>query len=148
MPVDKALDYLHMAAILHFFFFPSPAHYNSQRPFFHSFCYTTSMKDCIFCQIATKSASAQIVAETNDLIAFKDISPSAKTHILIIPKVHVSTFLDLDVSSSAAMLSLAQKLIKKYKLEKQYKLVINGGKNQIVSHFHLHLMGGKMKGMV
>jgi len=105
---------------------------------------------CIFCKIANKEMSTSFVHETDDIIVFKDIKPSADTHLLIVPKHHIETFLDLKSSDPllTEMFQLARDLIKKLDLQKQYKLVINGGKNQIVPHLHMHLMGGKMKGLV
>lgn len=106
-------------------------------------------ENCIFCQIAAKSIPTKIIKETNNLICFPDIKPSAETHLLIIPKNHINTFQDIkETGLFSEMLVFAQELIVELNLEKQYKLVINGGSNQIVPHFHLHLLSGQMKGHV
>ena len=104
------------------------------------------MKDCIFCKIASKETPVTIEAESENVIAFKNIAPVADTHILIIPKKHVATFLDLANENLIQEMSLlVTKLITDKKLESGYKLVFNGGKYQHVSHVHWHLLGGEMK---
>lgn len=106
-------------------------------------------ENCVFCRIANKSIPSKIIKETDNLICFPDIKPSAETHLLIIPKNHIATFQEINESNLfSEMLIFAQKLITELNLEKQYKLVINGGSNQIVPHFHLHLLGGKLKGHI
>jgi len=67
---------------------------------------------------------------------------------LIVPKKHIPTFVDLDEENFAEMLGLARELVGELKISGKYKLVINGGENQLVPHVHMHLLGGKMKGSV
>ena len=103
------------------------------------------MKDCIFCKIVKGEISSKIAYEDKDIVSFHDISPSAKVHILIIPKKHIPTFTNItknDLPILDKMCRVAQKLIKEKKIEKKYKLVINGGSSQFVPHLHLHLLGG------
>lgn len=102
------------------------------------------MSDCIFCKIAKKESPASIEAETDSVIAFANINPVSETHILIIPKKHVETFLDLD-DLLLEMKSVADGLIKSNGIESAYKLVFNGGKYQAVPHAHWHLLGGKLE---
>ena len=54
------------------------------------------MSDCIFCKIANKEINSEIVYENKNVVAFKDLNPKAKIHILIVPKKHYETILDLD----------------------------------------------------
>lgn len=102
-------------------------------------------KNCIFCLIAQHKAPADIVHEDEFVIAFKSINPVASTHLLIIPKQHIETFIDLKQSDKhlTSMASVAQKLVKKFKIETGYKLVFNGGRYQEIPHLHWHLLGGK-----
>ena len=104
--------------------------------------------DCIFCKIINKEIPSTIVGETVNVLAINDIDPSADTHILIIPKLHIDSFLDIKKEHSNIlnqMLQLAQSLIRDKKIDKKYKLVINGGEYQNVPHLHLHLLAGEMK---
>jgi len=99
------------------------------------------MVDCLFCKIARREISAEIVYENKDVIAFKDIKPKAPIHILIVPKKHISDFMDSGVFPTQ-VLKVAKFLIEKYNLEKSgYRLVINGGGAAIIDHLHLHLLG-------
>lgn len=107
------------------------------------------MTDCIFCKIVKGEIPSKKVAEDKDVIAFYDIDPSADTHILIVPKKHTPTFLDIggaDKDTISQMISVAQKLIKKKKLGRKYRISFNGGSLQIVRHLHMHLLAGELKG--
>jgi len=113
--------------------------------------YTTSMTDCIFCKIVAGEIPSKKAAETINVLAFYDIDPSAETHVLVIPKKHIETFLDLKKEHSnilSQMLRLTQQLIKSEKIDRKYKLVINGGEYQFVPHLHWHLLGGEVKKQV
>jgi len=110
--------------------------------------YTGIMKDCIFCKIVKREAPAEIILESKRVVAFPDIDPSADTHILIIPKKHVETFLDIEKKHTSIleeMLKVAQKLIKSKKLIAKYRISFNGGSLQVVPHLHMHLMAGNLK---
>lgn len=110
------------------------------------------MEDCIFCQIALGKIPAKLVFESDKVVAFPDISPSAEIHILIVPKKHIKGMKDLSNSDSvllAEVYSIANKLVKENNLENNaYRVVVNGGKAQHVPHLHFHLLGGKWKKMV
>lgn len=101
---------------------------------------------CIFCQIINKEIPAEIVYENDTLIAFKDIYPKAKTHILIVPKKHIETIKDIDENSGddaliGKMMLTARDIAKEKNLD-GYQLLFNVGKSagQIIFHIHLHLM--------
>lgn len=101
---------------------------------------------CIFCQIIKKEIESDIIYENDEIIAFNDIAPKAKTHILIVPKKHIETIKDLkaeegDEALVGKIITVAQKIGKEKNLE-GYQLVFNVGKSagQIVFHIHLHLM--------
>ena len=106
------------------------------------------MPECIFCKIAKKEAPAKIEYEDNDVMAFWDINPKAKIHLLIIPKRHIKSILDVkkeDMSLVCKLINVAQQLAKEKKIDKSgFRMTINTGpwSGQIVEHLHLHLTGG------
>ena len=105
------------------------------------------MENCLFCKIINKEILSDIVYEDNDVLAFNDISPQAPTHILIIPKTHVSTLEEIDENNSALagkLIHTASKIAKDLKLE-GYRLVLNCNEiaGQSVFHIHCHLLGGR-----
>ncbi|MHC4941882.1 MAG: histidine triad nucleotide-binding protein [Planctomycetota bacterium] len=110
------------------------------------------MTDCIFCKIVRKELPAETVMETDDFIAFNDISPAAPTHILVVPKKHIPTLNDLGEGDEALLASMAGAAIRlagdQGVAESGYRLVINCNKEggQEVYHLHLHLLGGKPLG--
>lgn len=107
------------------------------------------MSDCIFCKIINKEVPSNIVYEDDLVVAFRDINPQAPVHILIVPKEHIPTLLDLNennkhVVSHAYM--VAKELAKKEGIdEKGYRIVSNCGNDggQTVYHIHFHLLGGR-----
>lgn len=105
--------------------------------------------DCIFCEIIAGNIPADIVYQDDTVIAFRDIKPQAKTHIIIIPKKHIVSLTDLTQDDSALighMVITANKLAEKDGVsESGYRLAINCGQEggQLVPHLHLHLLGGR-----
>lgn len=103
------------------------------------------MKDCLFCQIVGKRIPSKIVLETDKVVVFPDIKPSAPIHFLIIPKKHLREFAALGPKEQdiwQAMIKAVHALIKQHQLDqKGYRLVTNGGGAQGINHFHLHLLG-------
>ena len=105
--------------------------------------------DCIFCQIAAKKIPAEIVWENNDIMAFKDIHPSAPVHILVIPKKHIQSLYHVQSSDQALlgniMLSFQQLAKDSGIAESGFRVQTNIGKNggQVVPHLHFHMLGGK-----
>ncbi len=110
------------------------------------------MSDCLFCRIARKEIPSAVVYEDDELLAFKDISPQAPVHLLIIPKAHCEGLNDLtpEAEKAAARIpALAAKLAKEFKTATGgYRLVANCGADagQTVFHLHFHLLGGKSLG--
>lgn len=101
--------------------------------------------DCIFCKIVNGKVATEKLLDNDQVVAFYDISPSADVHVLIAPKKHVASFIDLeDLSVLDAMRQAGQQLIRQLNLENAYKLVFNGGAYQHVPHLHWHLLGGKL----
>jgi histidine triad (HIT) family protein len=110
------------------------------------------MNDCLFCRIVAKEIPATIVYETDHTLAFRDINPRAPVHVLVIPKEHVESLMDLETGHAAMLADLhqaVQVVAKQENVEsKGFRLVINHGKDsgQAVSHLHYHLLAGRKLG--
>jgi histidine triad (HIT) family protein len=108
-----------------------------------------NMSDCLFCKIIAGEIPSDKVFEDENVFAFRDISPVAPLHVLIIPKKHISTINDLETSDAETMgnLFLAAKTIAKQEGydEAGYRTVMNCGEaaGQTVFHIHLHLLAGR-----
>ena len=107
----------------------------------------------IFAKIIRKEIPCEKVYEDEDILCFKDINPSAQTHVLIIPKDNYLSFGDFVSKASSDKISNYFKKIKliaeKLELNKSgYRLITNCGKNanQEVLHFHMHMLGGENLG--
>ncbi len=107
------------------------------------------MSDCLFCKIAARQVKAEVVRETEDLVAFRDIRPQAPTHVLVIPKRHVPTLNDLseaDAPLVGKMFLLAKEIARAEKIDQAgYRTVFNVNRDagQTVFHIHLHVLGGR-----
>lgn len=101
--------------------------------------------DCLFCKIINKELPSDIIYEDEEIIVFKDIHPKAPFHVLIVPKKHIGSIMDLDDGELAAKIILTAKKIAKDNNLTGYKLIFNVGRDggQIVDHLHLHLLSGK-----
>ena len=105
--------------------------------------------DCIFCQIASGKIPSDILFQDEEVIAFRDINPQAPVHILVIPKRHIPSLVQLTEADSALvgrMVEVANKLAKNEGVaQKGYRLAISCGQEggQVVPHLHLHLLGGR-----
>ncbi len=104
--------------------------------------------DCVFCKIAKREISTTIIFEDKDVIAFNDVKPIAPTHILIVPKKHITSVAevkDADALIMGKLIVSAKKIADKLGIsQKGYKLLIRVGRGggQEVDHIHLHLLGG------
>lgn len=107
------------------------------------------MDDCIFCKIIKKEIPSNIVYETDILVVFPDINPSADVHLLIVPKVHIKSVSEINKEHGQLLAEIYQvvnKLVKEFNLtDNLYRVVVNGGKAQHVPHLHFHLLGGQLK---
>ena len=103
------------------------------------------MKDssCIFCKIISGEIPKEFAYEDSEVVAFDDINPVAKVHLLVIPKAHISDFFEAkNAQTHSAIVKAIHHLIeKKGLMGKGYKLEVNGGGAQIVPHLHFHLIG-------
>lgn len=109
------------------------------------------MDDCIFCKIANKEIPTSLVYEDELVAAFNDLSPQAPVHVLIVPKKHYQSVLEVPEGDTivAHMFHVAAKLARELGIaEKGFRLVINTGKDggQSVPHLHLHMTGGREHG--
>lgn len=105
------------------------------------------MSDCLFCKIAAHELDSEIVHETDAVVAFKDINPAAPTHILVIPKEHVTSARELSSGHGdvlAEMFTAIARIADDEGLD-GYRVVTNVGAEagQSVFHLHLHLIGGR-----
>ena len=105
------------------------------------------MSDCLFCKIVNGDIPADIVYKDEQVIVFKDISPKAEVHLLMIPRLHIDSLNELSAEHGALishMMLLLPKLAKDQGLEHGFRTIINTGKGggQEVFHLHIHLMGG------
>lgn len=104
--------------------------------------------ECIFCAIANKAQSADVLWEGEQFIAFKDIHPKAPVHVLLIPRKHIESVNHIEDGDSALIGELilaAQKIARTAGVsETGYKLVFNVGRGggQVIDHLHLHILGG------
>ncbi len=106
--------------------------------------------NCLFCKIIDKTIPADIIFEDNEFIVFKDINPKASMHLLIVPKLHITSLAHTD-DSHAELLGKA--LIKLNKLASDnnysngFRTVINTGRGggQEIDHLHLHLLAGNLR---
>jgi len=107
------------------------------------------MSDCPFCGIAAGTIPATIVHADEDLVAFRDIDPKAPTHVLVIPREHLTSAAELTPAHDrlwARLLHLAQEIAAAEGIdERGYRIVVNVGPHggQSVDHLHLHLLGGR-----
>jgi histidine triad (HIT) family protein len=106
------------------------------------------VSECLFCKIAAGEIPADIVKRTDKFVAFRDISPQAPTHVLVIPTYHIASLNDAkDPDLLGRMLAFARDLARELGIaERGYRVVANtnpdGG--QTVFHLHLHLLGGRV----
>jgi histidine triad (HIT) family protein len=105
------------------------------------------MAGCVFCRIAAGEIPATVVKRGDGMLAFKDASPQAPTHVLVIPTHHVATLNDTnDAALVGKLLAFARDVARDVGIAKQgYRVVVNtnpdGG--QTVFHLHLHVLGGR-----
>jgi len=107
------------------------------------------MTDCLFCRIIQKQIPATIVEETDQTLAFRDINPRAPVHVLVIPKLHISSLLELKPEHAAVLSAVhqtIQSVVQKENVASTgFRVVVNNGKDsgQAVSHIHYHVLGGR-----
>jgi histidine triad (HIT) family protein len=104
---------------------------------------------CIFCEIAEGKRPSRIVHSDDRLVAFHDIRPQAPVHVLVVPRRHVTSLLELEAGDDGlvgAMVREARDLARELGLaDRGFRLVLNCGDDSgySVYHIHLHLLGGR-----
>ena len=104
---------------------------------------------CIFCRIVAGEIPSDIVYQDDDFLAFRDVSPQAPVHMLIVPKIHIASVAELTEGQEklgGRLIAIASKVAEKEGIaRKGYRLAINCGSEggQAVPHLHLHLLGGR-----
>jgi histidine triad (HIT) family protein len=105
--------------------------------------------NCLFCKIINKEIPAKILYENDTVLAFEDVNPQAPVHILVIPKKHIATTLDVTEEDNALigeLLQVANSLAReKGVAERGFRTVMNCNSDagQTVFHIHLHLLAGR-----
>ena len=106
------------------------------------------MADCLFCKIIAGDIPSAKVYEDEKVYAFRDINPQAPTHVLVIPKQHVTGMSGIDAADDellAACLRACKKVAELEGLDNGFRVVSNCGDDacQSVHHLHFHVLGGR-----
>ena len=109
------------------------------------------MSDCLFCRIVAGEVPADVVAETDRTLAFRDVAPQAPTHVLVVPREHhadVAACADADPALLGELLAAAADVARAEGLTGGYRLLTNSGPDagQTVHHLHVHVLGGRPLG--
>ncbi len=110
------------------------------------------MADCLFCRIVAGDVPAEVVHADDVVVAIRDISPRAPTHLLLLPRRHIASAAELteeDGPMLGRLFAVAAELARGAGLaERGYRLVTNVGREsgQSVNHLHVHLLGGRRMG--
>lgn len=105
--------------------------------------------NCLFCKIASGEIPSNVVYEDERILCFHDINKMAKEHVLVIPKLHISSVNDVDESNSCYIKHIFEnipKIVESIGIkETGYRLVVNTGDDacQSVKHLHVHVLGGE-----
>jgi len=102
---------------------------------------------CIFCRIAAGQIPAKKVYEDDEIVAFHDIHPWAPVHILLVPKAHIVSMVDVTPEHApllGRMMALSPRLMRELGVSNGFRHVINTGHDggQEVMHLHMHVIGG------
>ena len=114
------------------------------------------MSDCLFCRIVSGDVPAEVVADNEAAVCFRDINPTAPTHVLVIPRTHapnLAAVADAEPDTLVAMVKLAKQVAEQEGIAgdgegEGYRLVAYTGPaaHQTVLHAHLHVLGGRRMG--
>lgn len=104
--------------------------------------------DCVFCKIIKGEIPSKKVYEDDKVLVIHDISPRAKTHVLLFPKEHISSAMDINEQNSSVVAHIFEcipKISQELGLQNGFRIVNNCGKHgfQTVQHIHFHVMGGQ-----
>ncbi len=107
------------------------------------------MSDCLFCGIAAGTVPADVIYQTDEVVAFRDLHPQAPLHALVIPRKHIATINDItpeDQTVIGEMYLAAAQIVGEAGLsESGFRTVMNCNRQggQTVYHIHLHVLGGR-----
>jgi len=104
---------------------------------------------CLFCKIINGDIPNKTILENDQFLAFEDINPQAKIHVLIIPKIHIDSFNEMTPNIMADMTTFIQEVALTLGVKSDgYRLITNIGQNggQEVKHIHFHLLAGEQLG--
>ncbi|MDQ3486094.1 MAG: histidine triad nucleotide-binding protein [Actinomycetota bacterium] len=106
---------------------------------------------CLFCRIVAGEIPADVVHETERTLAFRDVSPQAPTHVLVVPRQHhadLAALTEADPSYAVEVIAAAVAVARSEGLTGGYRLVANTGDDggQTVDHLHVHVLGGRALG--
>lgn len=110
------------------------------------------MDDCVFCKIIKGEIPSEKLYEDDEVMAFKDINPAAPIHVLVIPKKHIATLLEVTEENSyliAKIFRVINILAKDLRIEESgFRIIANCGRDsgQEVMHIHFHLLAGRTMG--
>lgn len=109
--------------------------------------------DCLFCKIVAGEIDADRVAETDDLVAFRDIAPRAPVHVLVVPRLHLESahaLTDEHRDLLAACFRTAQQVAESEGTADGYRIATNIGRRggQEIPHLHFHVIGGRQLGHI
>lgn len=103
--------------------------------------------DCLFCKIAAGEIPAKEVYQDENVFAFEDIDKKAPVHILVVPKKHISSIIELDDAALAkALIDAIKTIVRQQGIEDTgFRVVVNTGDDggQTVHHLHFHILGGR-----
>ena len=106
--------------------------------------------DCIFCKIANHVIESDYVYEDELVCAFRDMSPAAPTHVLVVPKQHYVTLTDgVPTETLAAMVHAIDEVTRAEGIDESgFRVISNAGPDadQVVKHLHMHVLGGRFLG--
>jgi histidine triad (HIT) family protein len=107
------------------------------------------MQDCVFCKLLRKEIPSKVLFEDSQAVAFQDLHPQAPTHVLIVPRKHLSSLNDCTSADDALLghaLAVAKEVAQQQGVGSSgYRIVLNTGEGagQTVFHIHFHLLGGR-----
>ncbi|HEY8340006.1 MAG TPA: HIT domain-containing protein [Egibacteraceae bacterium] len=111
------------------------------------------MADCLFCKIVAGEVSSDVVAQNDDVVAFRDIAPRAPVHVLVVPRQHLPSAHALTEEHADLLLAcfrMAQQVAEAEHTADGYRIATNIGTKggQAIEHLHFHVIGGRQLGHI
>ncbi|MFQ5739550.1 MAG: histidine triad nucleotide-binding protein [Acidobacteriota bacterium] len=107
------------------------------------------MRECVFCAIIRGEAKSEILCQNDRAVAFRDIHPQAPSHVLVVPRKHISSLREAEEQDRdllGHLLLMAREVSRVENIGDGFRIVINSGARagQSVDHIHLHVLGGRV----